>query len=62
MTVAYGIRKVRMQHRRDDPMRMLIEEHNKLVDDVAAGRTGGTETASKIVDQEGKDVDGNIVT
>lgn len=59
--MAYGIIKVRMQHRRMDPMRILIEEHNKLVDDVANGRTGGTETASKIADQDGRDVDGNVV-
>jgi hypothetical protein len=59
--MAYGIRKIRRMYAKNDPVQVLIEEHNKLVDDLANARTGAAVTASKIADQNGKDESGATV-
>lgn len=53
--------RIRMQHRKDDPVRVLIEEFNKLRNDVK-GIAGATVTAQVIADVNGRNADGTPAT
>lgn len=52
------MKRIRMQHRAGDPMRELIEQFNKLRNDVK-GIAGAVVTAEVIADQNGKNADGS---